>query len=134
LNSINFDFIPPLSDFMPIIDYVEKIWANATILLAQDNHSIIGISAFYCNDNKYLEGYWTVMGISKKHRGIGIGKELILKMIEINKNEKMKLIKMETSMENKVLIDLVTFFGFRIQSFGTSRKDGSTPVYLKIYL
>lgn len=67
------------SQGIDIAKYAEKIFLNARIITLKNHGEIIGLSAFYANDDKEYVGYLTFIAIQEKFLKKGFGKKLLMK-------------------------------------------------------
>ena len=66
MRSVDHDFKPPLGERVNIEEYCAKLIALAQILIARKESSIVGIAAFYCNDQINRISYLTYIAVSQE--------------------------------------------------------------------
>lgn len=112
------DFLPPLSQRVNIREYAKKIYNNAHIILAEenDNKKIIGLAAFYENDNVNKIAFLSSINVKKEYSNKGIAKSLISKMIKIVKNNQFNSIQLDVFSKNVIAINLYEKYGFNTVS------------------
>ncbi|MUK67954.1 GNAT family N-acetyltransferase [Aliivibrio fischeri] len=107
LDSIDSDFIPPLSDKINFNDYYDKIMKVGKICCYYINNKIIGLVIFY--DNKEIAQI-TLVAVEPKSRGKGIASEIIKSVL----SEISKPTRIITWEKNEGAIFLYKKFGFEI--------------------
>jgi ribosomal protein S18 acetylase RimI-like enzyme len=69
-------FVPRLSDRVEIIDYAQKLCANAQRFEAWTSGRLIGLVAAYCNDMARRSAYITNVSVLEEWRGFGVASKL----------------------------------------------------------
>ena len=115
------EFKPPLSHRMKIDDYCKKLIDKASLFIARENDIVVGIAAFYCNDQTEKQAYLSYFYVRPKNRNQGIGQMLLRKAILHSQTCGMKSMKVETWHDNRA-ISLYRRNGFRQQ--GTQNSHG----------
>ena len=114
LKSINMDFDPPLSSRLSVEAYSEKISNNAIIFSVYESGNLVAFAALYCNDFSNLTAYISMLAVSQKYRGSGIGSSMLENCIRFSKKRKFKYLNLEVSKSNSNAIRLYENFGFEI--------------------
>lgn len=96
LYGIDKDFVPSLSNRLSIPVYAEKLIENAKFIVAISDNTIIGLIAFYCNDDKKKKAHISIMGLSQHYRGLEIGSRLLLSATKNIRQEGFEKITLET--------------------------------------
>ncbi|MBN1805924.1 MAG: GNAT family N-acetyltransferase [Sedimentisphaerales bacterium] len=99
-NSSN-EFKPPLHLRVKIDDYCEKLIEKSVMFVAREDEEVVGIIAFYCNDDIQHQAYLTYFFVKKDKRRKGIGKILLDKSMSYSKKCGMKSMKLATLAENQ---------------------------------
>lgn len=95
-------------------DYVEKIYNYSTLIPYFVNGDIVGFISYYNNDVEKLDAFLTLILVSRKAQGQGIGKLLINTSINDLKKRGFKTYSLEVLKENNKAIHIYTTYGFRI--------------------
>lgn len=114
---IKFDnqFYSRLSLKVNIYNYSEKLIHKSIIIQSKINNEIIGLVAFYANDNSFSCAYISLFCVLKGFEGYGIGTRLMNDCITFVKDRKFKEIKLEVDPENHNAISFYSKFGFQIE-------------------
>lgn len=103
--------IEPLSLFVDLNEYADKLTKKARIIYAMRQNEIVGICAYYHNlAPKY--SYIPLILVRKSIRGIGLGKLLINKVIQSCLDS--RGIELEVSEINEVAIRFYSGLGFEV--------------------
>ena len=105
LNECNPNFIPPLSNNVDILDYAKKIFEKAITFEYWFNDKLIGCVAAYVNlvENK---SFITNVSVIKEFNGLGIAYDLLMKVLEYQIANKIKVISLEVNKNNESAINL----------------------------
>ena len=126
------DFIPPLSLRTNISRWSEKLYRKSIVLLALRKNvpnKIIGILCFYANNSNNLYSYIPFLGISKKHRRMGLARLMLNECFIILKKNNFKTIGVKTENNNSAL-EIYKKLGFKeIERLFNNEKN-----YLSVYL
>jgi ribosomal protein S18 acetylase RimI-like enzyme len=95
--------------------YVNKLIENAAISICHEHGEICGLIAYYCNDRVTLSAYVTFLAVSKEARGRGLGKRLMMLMLDDLKQKKFVSVSLEVEQINKTAIRMYEKLGFNIQ-------------------
>lgn len=108
-------FFPQLSSRVNLSEYSEKLFHNSTIINAKKNNEIIGIIAFYVNDNSIDYGFISLICVLNNYKGNGVGSNLMNECILLVKKKRLKSIKLEVDIENRYSMSFYRKFGFHVQ-------------------
>lgn len=106
------EFKPPLSYRMKIDDYCKKLIDKASLFITRENDVVVGIAAFYCNDQTEKQAYLSYIYVRPKKRNQGFGQMLLRKAIMHSQKCGMNSMKLETWHDNRA-ISLYRRHGFR---------------------
>ena len=134
MQSIDADFEPPLSSYVDIPKYCEKIVSLSSIFVAHYNEIIIGLIAFYCNDKSNYLSYISYLGVAQEARGHHIGQELLYNAISLAKFNLMKVIRIRTWERNVAALNLYKRIGFDVIGEERDRADASKSIWLELIL
>lgn len=87
------------------------------MLIAEDNNKIVGISAIKLREERQNHIGELGISIKKEYRGMGLGKKLMAKVLELARKElrpRPKIIRLSVLSENKIAQNLYKKFGFKI--------------------
>ena len=110
-NSSN-DFKPPLHLRVKIDDYCKKLIDKSMMYVAREDEKVVGVIAFYCNDDIQNQAYLTYFYVKKDKQKQGIGQILLNKSMSYSQMCGMKSMKLEVPDEEHV-ISLYRRNGFR---------------------
>lgn len=102
----------PLGNRTNLEEYAQKLGQKGEVVLAYDGKEIKGIIGGYCNDYVNRFGYISVLVVTSKYRGQGLGKVLLEHFIFLCESKSMKTIKVLTNAKNTAAIGLYKRFGF----------------------
>ena len=114
LNQCDHLFNPPLSSYVSINDYTNKIKTYATIFEAWDNNTLVGLVACYLNDEEKKNGHITNVTVLKKEQRKGIAENLVLETINESLNRGYKTITLEVEDTNTNAIKLYQKLNFTL--------------------
>lgn len=115
LTKCDTQFSPFLSSRVNLIEYSEKLFLNSTIIHTKENNEIIGIVAFYANNNSLEHAFISLFCVLEQYKGNGIGDRLMNECITLIKTKNFKSIKLEVDTENQKAISFYTKFGFHVE-------------------
>lgn len=101
----------------------EKICSYAIVLAAIVKKEYAGYIAFYANDKESKRAFITMIGVSLRFQGKGIGTELLKQACAISKAKGMKWIALEVRNKNKKAISIYTKCGFQDWDIRKSGKE-----------
>ena len=119
LQEIDKDFPVFLSSKCSLKDLANKFDQYADVIVAVNNNRVIGMIAAYISNSKEDLAFVSVLGISKEYRGIGIGNQLLGKLIALAKEYQpvIKGLHLYTKHSNITAIKLYEKNGFKIVNF-----------------
>ena len=89
-------FCPPLTGRIDIESWVNKIYINASVVIAEDGGRYIGCIFFYSNDTAEGKGYIAYLVVNSEYRGMGIAKTMLDTCIHISRDAGMRSINVYT--------------------------------------
>lgn len=92
LYDVDHDFGIPISEKNTIELFACKLLTNGNVYVVEENCEIVSCIGFYCNDVVNNNAYLPILSTKKIARGKGYARLLIHKMIEVCKNNDMKII------------------------------------------
>ena len=107
-------FVNRLSSMVNLSEYSEKISKKSLQACYYVNGDLVGMSAFYTNNQKEKIAYISIICIKEDYQGKGIGKILLNETIKHIKTMGFHSIKMEVNKKNKRSFNLYKKFGFDI--------------------
>jgi len=100
--------------FIPMGEqYLQKIYEYADLITYFKKGECLGYVFFYSNDIQKNATYITLVGVSEKFKGQGVGKNLIRAVIEISRSNGFKFCDLEVSRVNVIALRLYYSLGFR---------------------
>jgi ribosomal protein S18 acetylase RimI-like enzyme len=108
-------FTPALSLRVSLVEYSEKLVRNSTMIYVKAGRDIIGLVAFYLNEDSSDFAFISLICVLDKYRGNGIGSRLINKCIKLVQKNNNKSIRLEVDSENREAISFYRKFGFNIE-------------------
>lgn len=113
LNRVANEFIPNLHEQVSDFEaYTKKIFDKADVFEAWYGNDLIGMVAAYLNDDEKGRGFITSVSVDPDFQGMGLAKELLLKVILYATKKRYKKICLET--ENDKAIGLYKTMGFNV--------------------
>jgi len=113
LIKVDDDFVPKLSDRIKNLSdtndagaYAKKLSNKSTRIFAIDSHTnyIIGMIAFYSNDNINRISYIPILAVLKDYRNKGIGKQLLVRCLQYLNDKKFQKVSVKTWKDNSALL------------------------------
>ena len=129
IESFSNKFKPPISRRVKIDDYCEKLLKKAAIFIARENHIVVGVIAFYCNDEDQKQAYLSYFYVRPENRSKGIGQTLLRKAILHSQTCGMKSMRLETWVDSRSIF-LYRRHGFRQE--GTKNIQGVSKVVMVV--
>lgn len=115
------------------IDMIEtlsfKFSKYAKVVRFVDEHKILGFAAYYINNTETRIAFLSMIIISNKYQGLGLGTELLNYIQSDCKNEKMEYLRLEVDLKNANAIRFYTRNSFLEES----RNDKSIFMIKKIH-
>jgi len=100
----------------PVVQYVEKIWDKATIIIYNQNGKLSGFIAYYCNESSRQNAFLTMLSVSSEFSGQGVGKYLLDCSISDIARNKFQFFILDVRTDNSIAIKLYENAGFKIVS------------------
>jgi len=129
--SVDQDFIPPLSKRDRNITARVKEYERANIIVAEDGADLIGVVTFWEYRSKLKSPYIDLIAVQRSFRGRGIGKKLVKKAIKFLEGKGIKKIKISTNSANKKAQKLHSSLGFKAYRI---KKNAKGKGIHKIYM
>jgi len=133
LYEIDKDFVPNLSKQVSIPDYAKKLINNANFFVATSGSEILGIIVFYSNDVHKKNAYISILGISWKMRGLGLGTKLIKLVLDLIRLKDFETLNLETR-ENSSAQKLYEKLGFKVISTLPERTKGVNRIQMRRWI
>lgn len=130
VQSLDTEFVPPLSSFVSIPEYCAKLESLGQVYLASRFDTVLGVIAFYCNDMVTYRSYISYCAVRSEGRRLGIGLQLVLAAIEHAQLCSMKEIHVRTWKGNKAALRMYQRAGFLVRAEKLDRADNSMSVHL----
>jgi ribosomal protein S18 acetylase RimI-like enzyme len=92
--------------------YVEKISANAEVLVWWSHGTVQGLIAFYCNDASEETAFLTMLAVDPTQTRKGIGKALLQSAITTVRARSFRIFRLKVYSENESAMALYKQFGF----------------------
>lgn len=83
MQKVNLCFSPPLSDSVDLGAYSEKLYNHASFVAAEDNGVIIGLTAYYRN-NEANQLYIPLICVDSSSQSRGIGSMMLSRLAELS--------------------------------------------------
>ena len=97
----------------PVEEYVDKIYENTSIIMHFEKGILAGFIAYYCNNIETKVAFLTMLCISEKFSGHGLGKLLLNASLENLKNKNFKKLELEVSNKNIKASTFYKKYGFK---------------------
>ena len=104
-------FDPPFSSSVDLTAYADKLFDNASFIIAQMNESIVGMIAYYKNEEKRLL-YVPYFVVDNNFQGFSLGTSL-LKEMEVQNVGRSDAISLEVLKSNRQAYSFYKHKGFR---------------------
>ena len=98
------DYIPPLSSYVNICHYSNKIFINARTFEAWWMKELIGLLACYCNNTDSKTAFITNISVVKCFQGNGIAKKLLFNVMYNLKKNHWERVQLDVAENNKTAI------------------------------
>jgi len=92
--------------------YLQKLDARAEILSATEGPRCRGFVAYYCNDHSTRQAFITLVLIAPQDRGSGLGKALVLGVLEICRQRGFASCRLEVRADNAAALAMYGSLGF----------------------
>jgi len=127
IESSSNEFKPSICRRVKIDDYCKKLLEKAAIFIARENHIVVGVIAFYCNDEIQNRAYLSYFYVKADNRNQGIGQILLHKAILHSQTCGMKSMRLDISYDNRAIF-LYRRNGFRQEE--TKNSEGVSRVVM----
>ncbi|WP_165043362.1 GNAT family N-acetyltransferase [Dysgonomonas sp. ZJ709] len=117
-------FEPPLSSYVDIDAYADKLVNNAYVAILKNKEEFIGLFAVYINDQERKTAYLSSFAIMNKYKGLGYSGYLINEMTKVAKLSGMHRIQLEVKSSYTRAINFYQKHGFKRSDEKTA--DNST--------
>ena len=92
--------------------YLQKLDARAEILSDTEGPRCRGFVAYYCNDRSTRQAFITLVLIAPQDRGSGLGKALVLGVLEICRQRGFASCRLEVRADNAAALAMYQSLGF----------------------
>lgn len=128
LNHCQEYFVPPLSQTVNIFAYSEKLKNFAKTFEAWAGNELVGLIAVYINDQTKEKAFITNVSVYPEYSGKGIGRQLMLKALDLVYQLAFKRVSLEVHKDNTAALELYRKFNFE----PVSEKDGKLTLDLDL--
>lgn len=132
LEEVDCDFPISLSSKVNIYEYAQKLFENATIKFHIKNNCILGFIAGYTENLENNIAYVTILAVSKKVRGKGIGSKLVKEFIEECNMKNIRAVHLYTHKTNNNAIKMYEKLGF--EEYRISNESRKEDLHLIKYI
>lgn len=95
------DLLPtPLRERVDLGAYAAKLLRHAEVALARMANDTVGLLAIYANDTVSKRAHIPIVAVLPSHRGLGVGRSLLLAAIDLAAHHGMETIDLEVAHEN----------------------------------
>lgn len=112
IEAVDKDFSPPLSTLLNIQQYAQKLEQLAVLFFVYENAKPIAMIANYCNDEKKLQAFMSLLAVDPKHRSKGLASNLVRTSLDYIQRLGFKTYALEVYKNNEAAIQLYTKLGF----------------------
>ena len=113
LRRVDRDFPKPLSEWMPVEDYADKLIAYADLCTRiSDDGEIIGLAAGYTENLVEDMAFVACVAVRDDHRGEGIAPALVREFFEICRKKEIRAVHVYTEAENLAAQKMYRALGF----------------------
>jgi len=112
LSSASSNFVPPLETYIDINKYARKIIKYSVTFEAWNKSELVGLAAVYFNNENTRIGFCTNLSVLKEFQGMGIGTDLMNRVLNYGKGIGFIRLDLETKFVNKKAISFYKNFGF----------------------
>lgn len=106
------DFLPPLSSYVDIEKYAEKLVRLTYTFEAWSSDCLVGLVAVYLNQTSKERAFITNVSVLRTYQRRGIFNELMTRAIRQAEEFGFKRVALRVSLENVVALDLYKRLGF----------------------
>jgi len=108
--------------------YLDKLGRQSEIVSLSEGDRCRGFIAFYCNDTATKRAYITLMAVSPADRRAGLGRTLVLSVINIAKGRAFRFLGLEIADRNEASLALFLTMGFSV----TERRASSSLLEIRL--
>jgi ribosomal-protein-alanine N-acetyltransferase len=105
-------FVPTLVGRVNIVAYANKIWSNATRMVAWSDDGLVGLVGVYCNDQVNRTAYVTTVSVLPDWSGKGIATRLVRRAVDHARCQGLQRISLKVAREHGFAIHLYENCGF----------------------
>lgn len=114
LRCVDRDFPKPLSEWMSVEDYADKLFSHADLCTrVSDDGVIIGLAAGYTENLVGDMAFVACVAVKRSHRGEGIATALVKEFFEICKSKDIPAVHVYTEADNFGAQKMYRSLGFR---------------------
>tara|TARA_Y100000310_G_scaffold242976_1_gene247302 strand:+ start:11716 stop:12180 length:465 start_codon:yes stop_codon:yes gene_type:complete len=113
LKSVEKEFTPPLTSYMPLKDYLKGLTEKGEILYIIEKNKIIGLLGYFEYDKRYNSAYIRIIVMNKEHRDKNYGRLLLKECLSDLKN-KASAVKITSWSTNKKARLFYEKYGFKL--------------------
>lgn len=110
-------FIPPLSSYVNILKYSQKLYAIAENYEAWHGTNLIGLVSIYLNDLQSQSAYISNVSVDMRYQNHGIARTLLSKAIAHGEEIGFHIVKLDVFRVNAKAINLYHGLGFEEKIF-----------------
>lgn len=107
------DCFPHLTEkISSLSEYAQKVVCFGRVLIAVKNGNVVGLCAFYDNNQDLKIGYITLIGVKEEYRNCHIGQTLLLACEEMMRQSGMQSVRLEVDNDNEVATHFYICMGY----------------------
>jgi len=97
LTDVSQDFIPPLLDRIDVLSLFDKLITYGTFITCYYDQTLVGLIAFYANNQETKRGYISLLAVARKFRGNRIASQLLSIATTESKRKGMTVLEIDTN-------------------------------------
>lgn len=105
-------FNPALSSQVNLLEYIKKVYNNATIFECWDENQLVGLIACYANDFVSKKAYITSVAVLPEYQGYKIASTLLKKCLDYLVVNQFNQVSLEVNIDNIIAQTLYSKIGF----------------------
>lgn len=105
--------IPPLSHRLDLLEFANKLWANATLFEYWNEDKLVALNVVYVNKFP-IDSFATSLAVLEEYEGGGLGAKLILKAIKYCKEYGSEGYRLQMRTSNTTMLQFYMQRGFEI--------------------
>jgi ribosomal protein S18 acetylase RimI-like enzyme len=136
IREVSIYFTPPLDSKVDISAYSRKLALKSTVAFAfdrMDKNKLVGLLAYYRNNNLTKEAYLSVFSVLPEYQGMGIGKRLLTLCLHDIKTANFAKVRLETWSKNAI-VKTYQNLGFKIWNRVTDRPEENETLKMELIL